>query len=201
MSDIRETIELCRKSLIYPVCSFIFLNPYSTLEDIKYNLKECYNLRLLDFIPASLNILRPERESKIYKMLEKDDLLFWDKDVIKLKWIDKHVEILAGIFENMYYGIEVWRRFLLLSELHQLVYELEFLGVRSKGRNIIESINIIFVELNQYNYEFLIELINDVESMDKSLIKKDLKIICMFWIVTIVPSLKYYTKIYVKKLR
>lgn len=75
VSDIIDTIQLCRQNLIYPICSFIFLNPYTKLSDFEYNLGECNRLHLLDFLPASLNVLRPEKESLLYKRLLKDKML------------------------------------------------------------------------------------------------------------------------------
>ena len=73
VSDIIDTIQLCRQNLIYPICSFIFLNPYTKLSDFEYNLGECNRLHLLDFLPASLNVLRPEKDHRTSRNREGRD--------------------------------------------------------------------------------------------------------------------------------
>ena len=102
VSDIIDAIQLCRQNLIYPICSFIFLNPYTKLSDFEYNLGECNRLHLLDFLPASLNVLRPEKESLLYKRLLKDKMLIEGANDIKIIWSDKRIKILADLFQNFY---------------------------------------------------------------------------------------------------
>lgn len=172
VKDIKATIDLCRANYIYPVCSFIFFNPYSAMDDIIANFTECYKLKLLDFLPAALNVLRPEERSPLFKTLEKDGLIYYESKFYHLKWMDEHVAILANKFEKVYADIDFWRRFLLLSELHELVNELEILGKRSKGNKTIDSINGIFIDLNETNFSFLMHLVEDAIKKDISKIDK-----------------------------
>lgn len=139
VSDIIDTIQLCRQNLIYPICSFIFLNPYTKLSDFEYNLGECNRLHLLDFLPASLNVLRPEKESLLYKRLLKDKMLIEGANDIKIIWSDKRIKILADLFQNFYNHKKIWRIYIWVSILHELIYELKFLNVRPDSASFKKS--------------------------------------------------------------
>ncbi len=162
--DIIDTIELCRQNLIYPICSFIFLNPYTKLTDLKYNLSECHRLHLLDFLPASLNVLRPEKGSLLYQKLLKDNFLVEYADDIEIFWVDKRIKALVDLFQNFYYHKKIWRIYIWVSILHELIYELKFLNVRPDADSLLKRADDILIKINDKNYDFLLTIIREVTS-------------------------------------
>lgn len=152
--------------MIYPICSFIFLNPYTKLSDFEYNLGECNRLHLLDFLPASLNVLRPEKESLLYKRLLKDKMLIEGANDIKIIWSDKRIKILADLFQNFYNHKKIWRIYIWVSILHELIYELKFLNVRPDSASLLKRVDDILLEINDKNYEFLLDIISEI-TLDK----------------------------------
>lgn len=163
VDDIIDTIELCRQNFIYPVCSFIFINPYSTLEQLKNNLCVCHHLGLLDFLPASLNTLRPEKESFLYKKLLEDKLIVL-KENMEILWQDQDICIISKLFQCIYNDKKIWRTYIWISKLHDLAYELEYLGVRSEAKPILANIYKLFNDFNDINYNYLLSLINTVST-------------------------------------
>lgn len=168
VSDIIDSIELCRQYFIYPICSFIFLNPYSTLEQLKINLFKCHQLGLLDFLPASLNVLRPEKCSLLYEKLIKDKLIISNDENIRYLWKNQDTEIIANLFQTFYIDKKIWRIYIFISRLHELLCELEFLGVRSKAESIVTKTKKLFNKINDMNYEFLLSLINKASNVMNS---------------------------------
>ena len=162
--DIIDTIELCRQNLIYPICSFIFLNPYTKLTDLEYNLSECHRLHLLDFLPASLNILRPEKGSLLYEKLLKDNFLVECGDDIKIFWEDKRIKTLVDLFQDFYYHKKIWRIYIWVSTLHELIYELKFLNTRPDADFLLKRADDILLKINDKNYDFLLTIIRKVTS-------------------------------------
>lgn len=159
-TDIFDTIDLCRQNNIYPICSFIFLNPYTSLNQLKMNLYESHRLCLLDFLPASLNILRPESGSPLYNKLVMDKLIISKDEEDEIVWKDKYISVLAKLFKGIYSNKKIWRIYIWISELHQLVNELEFVSKREQAKNIIERASNIFLQINDINYEFLLLIID-----------------------------------------
>ena len=120
----------------------------------------------MDFLPASLNVLRPEKESLLYKRLLKDKMLIEGANDIKIIWSDKRIKILADLFQNFYNHKKIWRIYIWVSILHELIYELKFLNVRPDSASLLKRVDDILLEINDKNYEFLLDIISEI-TLDK----------------------------------
>ena len=59
---------------------------------------------------------------------------------------------------------KIWRTYIWISKLHDLAYELEYLGVRSEAKPILANIYKLFNDFNDINYNYLLSLINTVST-------------------------------------
>lgn len=135
-------------------------------EPIFYTTHPNEESHLLDFLPASLNVLRPEKESLLYKRLLKDKMLIEGANDIKIIWSDKRIKILADLFQNFYNHKKIWRIYIWVSILHELIYELKFLNVRPDSASLLKRVDDILLEINDKNYEFLLDIISEI-TLDK----------------------------------
>ncbi|WP_207661465.1 hypothetical protein [Hungatella hathewayi] len=64
----------------------------------------------------------------------------------------------------IYNDKKIWRTYIWISKLHDLAYELEYLGVRSEAKPILANIYKLFNDFNDINYNYLLSLINTVST-------------------------------------
>lgn len=155
-------IKLLRKAHIDPSCSFIFINPWSTIDDLIKNIDISHSLLLLAFLPPALNVLRVEKRTPIYLELLKSNMLLENGSKIITKYEDQSIEIVATVFNEQYSNKVFWKTYYCIKKLQLLKNELAF---KYDNRTFLdpylsEEINTVLKEVNDINRRDLLDVVN-----------------------------------------
>ena len=77
-----------------------------------------------------------------------------------------HIPIRIKVIFVFYNHKKIWRIYIWVSILHELIYELKFLNVRPDSASLLKRVDDILLEINDKNYEFLLDIISEI-TLDK----------------------------------
>ncbi len=176
LDDCYKSIEYYKGHNLYVEVGYITVNPYSTLERIKDNVRWLYENKLAYYQKWIYSYYMPFRGCMLFDKIEKDGLLIdhgLEKD-LEYKYKEKTVETFANatsefINRNRSSNINKTNLFMeidkLFSKLVNMKYKDDrYIPLSEKVYKMREEIDTVLTEMSEYNYKTCLQVLECASS-------------------------------------